>query len=281
MVDSSKQFNYGPNMEPTTVVTGVDRVVRTTANVREIAVPELGVVVDDVPVTNALWQQVMGDKGSNAGENSIYVDAANPDEPRVYVSWLDAIEFVNERSRQAGLEPCYVIDGDTVTFDPDTGGYYLPTEEEWQALAMAGTTGNRYGPLDEIAVYDRSRIDVVRTKAPNAFGLYDMIGLVWEWTSDTWDASKKVVPQELKNLSREQVEAVVEELRAATETKKAPSATAAPSDVTIETKYTVKQDGDEWTVVSVSTTTTRVVVGKLTDQDTANMLADMLTAKLQ
>jgi len=67
-------------------------------------------------------------------------------------------------------------------------GGRLPSEAEWEYAARAGTTGPRYGNLDEIAwVYDNSHLSThpVGQKKPNAFGLYDMLGNVVEWTY-TW-----------------------------------------------------------------------------------------------
>jgi len=65
-------------------------------------------------------------------------------------------------------------------------GMRLPTEAEWEYAARAGTTGSRYGDLDKIAWFegngDRQTHDVA-TKTPNAWGLYDMLGNVAEFTA--------------------------------------------------------------------------------------------------
>lgn len=63
----------------------------------------------------------------------------------------------------------------------------LPSEEEWEYAARAGTTTPRYGNLDDIAWYagnSGNQTHEVGTKQPNAWMLYDMLGNVWEWSAD-------------------------------------------------------------------------------------------------
>jgi formylglycine-generating enzyme required for sulfatase activity len=65
----------------------------------------------------------------------------------------------------------------------------LPTEIEWEYAARAGSPAARYGELDAIAWYagnSDKRAHPVGRKAPNAFGLYDMLGNVWEWNADVY-----------------------------------------------------------------------------------------------
>lgn len=71
-------------------------------------------------------------------------------------------------------------------------GMRLPTEAEWEYAARAGTTASRYGDPAKIGWYmvGRSRPNGpqrVGLKAPNGWGLFDMLGNLWEWTSDWYD----------------------------------------------------------------------------------------------
>ena len=127
-----------------------------------------GFWMSDHETTQAEYQLVMGSNPSNWRGLNLPVEQ---------VSWDDAVAYckkLTERERAAGR----------ITTQQ---AYRLPTEAEWEYAARAGTTGARYGELDAIAWHggnSGSETHAVKQKAPNAWGLYDMIGNVWEWCSD-------------------------------------------------------------------------------------------------
>ncbi|OPA07066.1 formylglycine-generating enzyme family protein [Bacillus cereus] len=112
--------------------------------------------------------------------------------PVVNISWNDAITFCNVLSKKAGLKEYYSISdgGQIVRCKLDSNGYRLSSEAEWQYACKAGTTGYTYGKLHDIAWYNENsngHIHDVGQKEPNAWGLYDMLGNVWEWCYDLYD----------------------------------------------------------------------------------------------
>jgi formylglycine-generating enzyme required for sulfatase activity len=108
------------------------------------------------------------------------------------INFKEAVNFCNKLSVQNDLTPCYVINNqnEEIAFDNSADGFRLPTEAEWEYACKAGITGIRYGELDMIAWYkdnSENKTHRVGEKEPNAWGLYDMLGNVWEWCSDLYD----------------------------------------------------------------------------------------------
>ncbi|MBR4171223.1 MAG: SUMF1/EgtB/PvdO family nonheme iron enzyme [Kiritimatiellae bacterium] len=121
-----------------------------------------GFWMGEAPVTQEQWESVMGNNPSNFKGANLPVEQ---------VSWNDCQEFIKKVNSALDC------------------GARLPTEAEWEYACRAGTTGayGGSGNLDEMGWYDGNSGDKthpVGQKKPNAWGLCDMHGNVWEWCSD-------------------------------------------------------------------------------------------------
>jgi formylglycine-generating enzyme required for sulfatase activity len=116
-------------------------------------------------VTQAAWEAVMGDRPGYFGGDR---------RPVEQVSWYEVQDFIG---RLNALDDGYT--------------YRLPSEAEWEYACRAGSTGDYAGKLDQMAWVDENSQQMshpVGMKQPNAWGLYDMHGNVFEWCQDYYDA---------------------------------------------------------------------------------------------
>lgn len=133
------------------------------------------------PVTQDLFFRVTNENPSTFKGERLPVET---------VSFKDSVNFCNKLSAQIGLTPCYQIQNEEIIFDFSSNGFRLPTEAEWEYACKAGKSEIRYGELDLIAWYKNNSEDKthnVGQKQPNIWGLYDMLGNVWEWCTDLYD----------------------------------------------------------------------------------------------
>ena len=119
--------------------------------------------------------------------------------PATDLSWYDAVSYCNWLSKEAKIDPdqwCYpvtILPGMRISAAAvDRCGYRLPTEAEWEYLCRAGTQTSR--PLgvseDSLTGFAWTWLNSgdathpTGTVLPNEFGLFDMLGNVWEWCHD-------------------------------------------------------------------------------------------------
>ena len=128
-------------------------------------------------VTQAQWFSIMGTKPSMFKGDNLPVEQ---------ITWKQANEYCRRLSDKTGQS------------------YRLPTEAEWEYAARAGSETDFYFGADATLVNDYAWFDdnadetthPVGEKLPNAFGLYDMYGNVWEWTSDCWNTGYTGAPSD-------------------------------------------------------------------------------------
>ncbi len=119
-------------------------------------------------VTQKLWRSLMG---SNPSFNNV-----NEENPIENISWYDAKDFCKRLSDTLGLL------------------VRLPTETEWEYCCRANSKheyffGNNSKKLRDYGWYNLNSMETTKPvglKQPNGWGLYDIVGNVWEWCEDNW-----------------------------------------------------------------------------------------------
>ena len=167
-------------------------------------------------VTQKEYSLLMNENPSNFKNNTSRSSETLPIEN---VSWFDAIKYCNTKSKKEDLSVAYDentgdlldINGKITNDTTKVKGYRLPTEAEWEFAAKGGKLRNILNPfkysgnnnLYSIASYKKNspnKTIPVGLLEPNELGIFDMLGNVWEWCTDSYSflPSEKINPNNFK-----------------------------------------------------------------------------------
>ena len=132
-----------------------------------VNIKDLNIEIQTTPVTQYQWQSIMGNNPSkfkNLIDNELH--------PVEMVSYDDCLQFIDKLNQQ---DKSY--------------NYRLPTSKEWQITCPT----EMYNEVKQFAICESNSTEPVGSKLPNKYGLYDILGNVWEWTSTSLEGSSRVV----------------------------------------------------------------------------------------
>ena len=146
------------------------------------------------PITQSQWAAIAALPKVNRELNPDPSHFSGADLPVESISWLEAVEFCDRLSQHTGRQ------------------YQLPSEAQWEYACRAGTetpfntgetitsqladyVGTYSYKSEPVGKYRQSTVSVGRF-SPNAFGLQDMHGNVWEWCADGWHSSYRGAPRD-------------------------------------------------------------------------------------
>ena len=131
-------------------------------------------------VTQAQWKKVMGSNPSYFQHDEVKNADQHPVES---VSWKDVQSFIKKLNK----------------LENGKATYRLPTEFEWEYAARAGATDDiSWADINATAQIAKLTTQPVGQKQPNAWGLYDMLGNVWEWVADYYNEKLFADPVPIK-----------------------------------------------------------------------------------
>ena len=191
-------FQMGARLPEDEWLTGLEELIaldRGEVPVHEVEI-STGFWLGKYEVTQEQWEAIMGTTPwRDANHTDKELVQSNPSHPAVYISWHDIQELIHRLNRVAG-----------------EAVYRLPTEAEWEYAGRAGTStlwsfGNEEGAFTTLWSFDKNKVSfphytwyrgntvdkgekyahAVGQHRPNAWGLHDMHGNVWEWVQDWYD----------------------------------------------------------------------------------------------